>query len=300
MYDIDIYYKKLEFNNMNYSIDMLRLKTDITYRDFTELEFLINTFYKDNIKKFWTSDKIMCFHYNYVLDFNSNSFWFGFLHNNESLCASRDDIFYNFTIEFNPNKLRNNFLIDKILTKFGNWFIKSYDLAIDIPINILDIVYDIQSKRKVHTFSYGKDDITYEIGSGQGRIKIYNKKIESDLNIVGHLTRVEISIDCEDFPITTIKNYTFDIGFFPLLYLNEYLYSFSDMTTGDKTSLAILYAVQHGYPIKELSRRYKEKISQLLTTGGSQIKFDKKTAEQILKQTIFSYFVKRGSRQVIF
>ena len=299
MYDIDIYYKKSEHNNMIYSIDMLRLKTDMTYNDFRELEFLINTFYKDNIKKFWTSDRVQCFHYNYVLSFNDNSFWFGFLHNSEELCASRDDITYNFTIEFNPNKLRNNFLIDKILTKFGNWHLKSYDLAIDIPINILDIVYDIQSKRKVHTFSYGKDNITYEIGSGQGRVKIYNKKIESDLNIVGHLTRVEVSVDCEDFPISNIKRYDFDIGLFPLLYLNQYLFSFSDLTTGDKTALAILYAVQHGYPIKDLSRRYKEKISQLLT-GGSAIKFDKKTSTTCLQQTIYSYFVKRESRQVIF
>ena len=299
MYDIDIYYKKSEHNNMIYSIDMLRLKTDMTYNDFRELEFLINTFYKDNIKKFWTSDRVQCFHYNYVLSFNDNSFWFGFLHNSEELCASRDDITYNFTIEFNPNKLRNNFLIDKILTKFGNWHLKSYDLVIDIPINILDIVYDIQSKRKVHTFSYGKDNITYEIGSGQGRVKIYNKKIESNLNIVGHLTRVEVSVDCEDFPISNIKRYDFDIGLFPLLYLNQYLFSFSDLTTGDKTALAILYAVQHGYPIKDLSRRYKEKISQLLT-GGSAIKFDKKTSTTCLQQTIYSYFVKRESRQVIF
>lgn len=299
MYDIDIYYKKSEHNNMIYSIDMLRLKTDITYNDFRELEFLINTFYKDSIKKFWTSDRVQCFHYNYVLSFNDNSFWFGFLHNSEELCASRDDITYNFTIEFNPNKLRNNFLIDKILTKFGNWHLKSYDLAIDIPINILDIVYDIQSKRKVHTFSYGKDNITYEIGSGQGRVKIYNKKIESDLNILGHLTRVEISVDCEDFPISNIKRYDFDVGLFPLLYLNQYLFSFSDLTTGDKTALAILYAVQHGYPIKDLTRTFKNRISKLLT-GGSAIKFDKKTSTTCLQQTIYSYFVKRGSRQVIF
>ena len=299
MYDLDIYYKKFEHNNMIYSIDMFRLKTDITYNDFKELEFLINSFYKDKVKKFWTSDRVQCFHYNYVLNFNDNSFWIGFLHNSEELCASREDIKYNFTIEFNPNKLRGNFLIDKILTKFGNWYIKSYDLAIDIPINILDIAYDIQSKRKVHTFSYGKDNITYEIGSGQGRVKIYNKKIVSDLNIVGHLTRVEISVDCEDFPISNIQRYNFDVGLFPLLYLNQYLFSFSDLTTGDKTALAILYAVQHGYPIKDLSRRYKEKISQLLT-GGSAIKFDRKTATICLQQVVYGYFVKRGSRQVIF
>lgn len=112
-------------------------------------------------------------------------------------------------------------------------------------------------------------------------------------------TRVEVSVDCEDFPISNIQRYNFDVGLFPLLYLNQYLFSFSDLTTGDKTALAILYAVQHGYPIKDLSRRYKEKISQLLT-GGSAIKFDRKTATFCLQQVVYGYFVKRGSRQVIF
>ena len=61
--------------------------------------------------------------------------------------------------------------------------------------------------------------------------------------------------------------------------------------------MALLYAVQSGYPIKDLSRSYKSKIEKLLE-GGSSIKFDSKSVEGIFKQVIYSYFVRRGSNQL--
>ena len=89
-----------------------------------------------------------------------------------------------------------------------------------------------------------------------GRFKIYNKKIESNLNITGDLTRIEISREVDDFPIGDLKLFSYG-NMFPSLYLSNYLYSFNDYK--DTTLLAILYAVQNGFPLKDLSRRYKEK-----------------------------------------
>lgn len=299
MYNIDIYNKKLEDNNMIYSVDKIRLKTYITHSQFTEIEFLINSVYKKNVKKFWISDRIMQFHYNYVIEFEKFSFWFGFMHNNEGVNYNKENLEYNFTIEFNPNKVRDNVLVLHILSRFGNWHLRAFDLAIDIPINILDLIFDKYRRKNIHTFSCGGDNLTYEVGSGNGRLKIYNKKIESNLNIVGHLTRVEISTQYDDFPISNIKRFVFDEGLFPDLYLNQYIFSFSDYTSKDKTLLAILYAVQHGYSLKDLSRVYREKVKELLQ-GGSRIKFSKKIATSILMQTIYFYFVRRERRQVIF
>ncbi len=37
-------------NNITYSIDMLRLTTKISYNEFSELEFRLNTVYSDYIK----------------------------------------------------------------------------------------------------------------------------------------------------------------------------------------------------------------------------------------------------------
>lgn len=299
MYNINIYNKKIDFNNMTYSVDMLRLKTYITYAEFNSIEFCINTVYKDNIKKFWISERIMNFHYNYVMEFDGVSFWFGFMHNNEGVNYNREELKYNFTIEFNPNKLRDNPFLVHILNKFYDWYIRSFDLAIDIPINILDLIIDKSGKRRFLTISNGGDDVTFEVGKGEGRFKIYNKKRESNLNIVGHLTRVEVSLKYDDFPISNIKRFSVNESLFPYLYLNEYVFSFSDYTQKDKMLMAVLYAVQSGYPINDLTRTYKKKIQNMLE-AGSQIKFDKLTSIKVLQQTIYYYFMRRESRQVIF
>lgn len=295
----NIYNKKVEFDNMIYSVDKIRLKTYITYVQFKELEFMINSVYKEKIKKFWVSDRIMCFHYNYNIELDDFSFYFGFMHNNESINYNRDDLQYNFTIEFNPNKAKDNSLIHLILDRYSNWYLRAFDLAIDIPINILDLIVDISGRKKIETKAYGGDNLTYNFGKGDGRVKIYNKKRESDLNIVGHLTRVEISREYEDFPISNIKRFNFEEEIFPYLYLNQYVFSFSDYTTKDKTLMAILYAVQSGFPIKDLTRQYRKKLKELLE-GGSSIKFNKKSVIEVFTQTIYYYFVRRESKQVIF
>lgn len=300
MYNLDIYNTKVENNNMIYSVDKIRLKTYINYQQFKNLEKYIKTYFNNNIKKFWLSDKKNSFHYNYNIEVGENkSFIFQFMHNMETINYDNIKKQYNFTIEFNPNKLKDNFLIIYILTSFGNWLLRSFDLAIDVPINILDIIIDKKTKRNLKMFSSGGDNVTYYVGSKEkdGSIKIYNKKIESNLYVVGYLTRFEITRKYEDLPLLTMSSYDFGNQFFPQVYLNQYVFSFSDITTKDKTLMALLYAVQSGYPLNNLSRRYKEKIEELLE-GGSAISFDKDAANKALLQCIFYYFIRKDSKQI--
>ncbi|MFR8104031.1 MAG: hypothetical protein ACLU8F_02950 [Clostridia bacterium] len=84
----------------------------------------------------------------------------------------------------------------------------------------------------------GYDDRTYYMGRSDNRIKIYNKKIESNLEY--NLTRVEITSKI-NLKVKDIKYYDYDIKL-PELFLNNYLYSFKDYE--DRTLLAVLYAVQ--------------------------------------------------------
>ena len=108
------------------------------------------------------------------------------------------------------------------------------------------------------------------------------------------MTRVEVSRCLDDFDIRNIKLFSYD-GNFPTIYLNRYVYSFSDYD--DKTLLAILYAVQSGYPIKDLTKTYKKKIKNLLQ-GGYKILFDKTSVNQLISSTIFYYFI--NNKKVIF
>ena len=269
-----MYLESIEDNNMIYSVDMIRLKTYITYSEFSNLEFLINTDYKSKVKKLWLSDRVMCFKYNYVIELEEGkSFYFGFHCNNEKLQFFKSDVKYNLTVEFNPNKIKDTPLLLHILHMSGDWYLRSLDVAVDLKMNILDLILSKTGKRTLKSISNGYDDKTYYIGTGDRRIKIYNKKKESNLKNVNELTRVEVSIQFEDFRLIDIKLFKLPEDLFPEIYTNDYIYSLSDYK--DKTTFALLYAVQTGFPIDDLSRRYKEKIQGLLR-GGHRVRFSYK------------------------
>lgn len=285
--EVSMYYNEITNNNIVYSIDMLRLKTYISYSLFSEIEFRFKTVWKNYIKKEYTTPSLQSFYYNYVVSIDEdNSFWFGFCHNTE-MRSTNDKLLYNFTIEFNPNKIKDNKILMYLLNLSGEWYIKSYDLALDIKVSILDIIFDMSGKHSSMMLNNGFDDKTIYLGKGENRVKIYNKKRESNLNINGELTRIEISHKMDDFNISDTYKLKFD-GKFPSLYLNKYLYSFD--IYNDKTLLAILFAVQNNFPINDLSRAYKKKIKALLE-GGYKICFNTNDATQALRKTIFSYFI---------
>ena len=289
-----MYTKKVENNNIVYSVDKLRLKTCMSFTTFSELEFRLKTVWKDYVEKEYTSARIMNFFYNFVIEIEEGkSFWFGFLHNTEK--REERNEFYNFTIEFNPNKLKDNKILMYILGLSGSWYIKSFDLAMDLKININDLNVDFSGRQEMKIENRGYDNKTIYLGKGDGRIKVYNKKKESDLKIINDLTRVEIS-RCYDegFDIRDIKFFNYDDKF-PSIYLNQYVYSFSDYE--DKTLLAILYAVQSGFPLKNLTKTYRKKIKSLLQ-GGYKILFDKHSVNQVISSTIFFYFI--NNKKVIF
>lgn len=281
------YNSSISYNNMTYSIDMIRLKTYINYDVWSNLVFYLQSYYHKEIEQYWISDKISQFKYNYKIKIEEGrGIYIGFHHNNDKAEEVLEK--HNLTIEFNPNKIKNNNILNYILNLSGDWYIRSYDLAIDIKINILDLIIDKGRKRKLQIYTNGGDDITYRVGQNDCKLKIYNKKRESKLDIQGDLTRIEISRYLDDFPIRDIKMLKYGTEYFPEIYVNNYIYSISDMK--DKTMLPIIYAVQNGYPINNLTRRYKEKIKKLFE-GGQKIKFTDKNATDVLRKTIFSYFI---------
>lgn len=284
----DLYLLSEKNLNVTYSIDMLRVKCYISYFYFSELEFRFMSCWKSLVLKKWESTRATDFQYNYVVDCgNNNSFWFGFLHNTEKR-VDNEYVGYNFTVEFNPNKVKDNKVLFYILTLSRNWILKSCDLAMDLPVSILDIIWDRGLKRTYKIFGNGFDDKTIEVGKGQGRFKIYNKKIEAGLNMLGNLTRIEISCIFEDFLLENIYKLEFP-DIFPVIYTSEYMYSFTDYK--DKTLLAIAYAVQSGFPINDLSRHYRKKIKEMFL-GGNKVQFSKKIATTILRRVLFHYFMR--------
>ena len=131
----------------------------------------------------------------------------------------------------------------------------------------------------MRVFSNGYDNKTYYMGRTNNRVKIYNKKIEANLKT--ELTRVEITSKI-DLEYRLLDRFIYDIKL-PEIYLNNYLYSFKDYE--DKTLLAILYAVQSGFNLNDLSRRYKDKVKNLLK-GNYKVNLQNEYCTQVIKQCI--------------
>ncbi len=280
----------LEDNNIIYSVDMLRLKTDITYEKFSYIIYMLKSCYNDSIKKYYNSFNIGDFKENYVFEVGEGStYWLGYMHNAQSCkngAVSNSNTKHNLTIEFNPNKVKiNGFL--KFLLSFipaNLWVIKSCDFSMDLKINILDLCgFDKKRYKDLRIFDCGYDNKTYYLGRTDNRIKIYNKAIESNLSY--NLTRVEVSKKL-DLRVPEVNMFDLKLNL-PEIYTNNYIFSFSDYK--DSTFLAVLYAVQSGFPLNNLTRRYKEKLKTTLT-GGYKVELNKKYCLNVLRKCIWSIF----------
>lgn len=286
-----MYFIKEENMNVTYSIDMLRLKTYISISDFSKIEFRFQTVYKKYLDYNYTSYSYTDFRYTYHIKIEEGiSFWFGFFHNSEKPKQGQDDT-YNFTIEFNPNKIKDNECLLYILSSFDKWVIKSYDVACDIPINVLDLCgFDKGRKKDIRIVSEGFDNRTIYIGKHKSNsfFKIYNKKKESELEIPGELTRVEVTVRLDDYKMKNIVTYN-STFILPELFTNDYMYTFKDYE--DKTLLAILYAVQNGFEINMLTKTYKNKVKNLLA-GGHKIPIYRKYCDMVFKRVVEFYYLK--------
>lgn len=139
-------YNYVSLDNITYTVDMIRLRCNINYATFNLLETRLKTVYPDMIKSYYVSGGISDFKYNYNIEVSEGkSFWFGWLHNSELInktgSLQNDNTKFNFTVEFNPNKLelRGILLYIVRMVRANNCHIKSVDIAMDIPFNILDI-----------------------------------------------------------------------------------------------------------------------------------------------------------------
>ena len=56
----------MQQNNITYSVDMIRLKTFLTYSVFTEIEFRFKTCWSKYVKRYYTTPQMQQFFYNYV------------------------------------------------------------------------------------------------------------------------------------------------------------------------------------------------------------------------------------------
>lgn len=228
------------------------------------------------------------FKYNYAIHLTEDAtIYLAYMSNQELNCEgksiSSELTKWNLTIEFNPNKVKDNIFLLNILKHNWGWVIKSVDLACDIPYKMQDILLLKNPKHLSQTFE--KNGIkTYVLGVAPNRIKIYDKKFESNLDY--DLTRIEFSVVI-DLPLSNYLNYKFSVKC-PSLCLNQYQLDLQDLNIDIQTK-CLLHCIDIGFiNINDLSRRLRDKVLKY-KMNKSPIEFDFGSFNKTF-QNYISYF----------
>lgn len=282
-----------------YSVDMVRLKTRVPKE-------YIDRFVKRKLDtnpgiKYWSNFGIKQYRHNWQIRENhplnekyttpheklysagEYSYWLGYDHNSET-----DKINADLVIEFNPNKCPVDGLLEYVLMEFYasvETTVVSVDIAMDFEVNISNLLVDKFRKKKMKIIygGQGEDDLTYYIGEGDGRIKIYNKARE--LGIEGDLTRYEVTKKISKKIKELVRpDYGFEANIIPIGYLTS--------LPTDKTLSGLLWAVKNGYQMDRLTRHQRDKIREYIM-NNTELKIDDKKISQVIQ----TYF--RGYKQIL-
>jgi len=261
--------------NALYSLDKLVLEFEIRKEDAQRLMDLYSV--KSNIDQ-WISNKLSVCRYNYrVLLEGDNSFYIGFCPNWKKSNPYTDCG----RIEFNPVKVCLDLEFISIYGQLMSFVPKTllkpvrFDLAIDLPV-ARDKVYLIKDKRLYEEYSYSAINKTQYLGvrNNHGRIKVYNKALEQQLDI--DLTRIEITIDYDKSTFEELKK------ILPNLYILD---SFQFPIGLDGTDKVILIAVMNDMSLlNELGRKKKEKIKSYLEYAQFNLALDYVEYNNVLNQ----------------
>ena len=188
---------------------------------------------------------------------DGNSFWMGAALNGTSVAWGRC------RVDFNPNKVANSDALQALLGFFKDNTHRiqrkatRFDLAIDIPVQRQNC-FLIKDRRLFIERRHGQE-LTQYLGSKSstvGRVKLYNKSIESNLDYP--LTRLELTLD----PSVPHEK----INWPKVFYVDADEICIGEGRITD-TELFILNALLQGYgSLTDLGRKTRAKIEMLMQT----------------------------------
>lgn len=296
-------------DTFTYSVDMVRLKTDVKKYNFKAIMDKLN--YNPYVK-YLEKSQIHGYRHNFYIsgtlqsdkdfvniDFDeygnmyqkdkeeSYSFWIGAGHNARP--TERDVI--DVVIQYNPNKCKDSelltYILDNIFLNNANTNIRSIDLAIDIPKNILDVKLLRPLNCSLRTFDNSNDDITYYLRKrgSNGHLKLYNKTRENKLDY--DLTRYEITLKL-DIDLRFVEMYQVDYGLFPdLLIMNDKQMDLEGSSIDGTEKVLTWACIDNINYLKMLPYRRRKKIEGYMETLVEKISFD--NCKKI-DNTIYDYF----------
>jgi hypothetical protein len=273
------YNKPMIYNDLAISIDNIVLDVSIVRPELIELlELMIQNIASGSKATVvsWESRKPGTFRRQVSVRIDDDrSFWLGIGLVGNGVLEDR------FRLDFNPNKVANdaNFqMIHQFLIRNSREVyrkIPRFDLAIDIPVerNRCFLVKD----RRMYIERRHGSEFTQYLGSKSstvGRVKLYNKAIEADLNYP--LTRLELTLD----PTLGYEKISF-----PTVYYIDSNDHTDDPVRITDTERFILNALLQGYgSLDGLGRKTRKKMEELLRSYVKKVEITKVIYPKIIEQ----------------
>ncbi|GFP78563.1 hypothetical protein bsdtw1_04800 [Clostridium fungisolvens] len=158
-----------------------------------------------------------------------------------------------------------------------------YDLAIDYPI-LRSSCHLLKDNRKYCDIRNSLEDRTEYLGtrSHHGRVKLYNKMIESNLDYP--LTRLELTIDADLNCYDEIKR------IFPTVYVIDDLQLCFDTEKLTGTDKVLFFSCLDNMDyLSMLSRKKKEKIVKMMSTYFTTFQFNEQQYNVITNELLNYY-----------
>ena len=216
----------------------------------------------------------------FVIDYGRSSMTVGLCFNG----SKKEDVFKGF-VEFNPNKCMDSIQIHSdlsfLLSRCVGYSVSRWDLAIDIPYD-RERVHMTKDKRKYELSQTSYSNRTEYLGqrNAPGRVKVYNKTVESELDY--SLTRVEITMG-------KLNDYVGDFGkFVPDIWIDNPQHELVDYTGLSETQIVLCDLLRDSpnpeYYMTRIPYRIRKKIEPYVVGSGARLKFNVKCVTQIVTQ----------------
>lgn len=275
---VEYWKKSIDKNKYIYSCDMLRLAFTIREDSVGELRMHLCNPTKAYIKEFPINFTEFKYRNMWNLSYGSSTMTLGIGFN-----GTRKEQAFDGFIEFNPNKCMSDKLCSYdlafILSRCVDVEVKRYDLAIDIPYD-RELVHMRKDCRKYELHQKSYADRTEYLGqrNNPGRVKLYNKQLESELDFP--LTRLEITLGGLN-----------DIGVQLDKYLPEVWTDVSqkeivfDLKDTDRVLCELIRdSADPEYYFRQLSYHMRKKLEPYIICGDAKLVFDTKCVESILTE----------------
>ena len=267
------YWKPLkDKNGYVYSCDMVRLSLEFRRDELKEINGYLERPDRVDIKSYPQNLTEFKYRYMYSIDYGRSTLILGLGFNG----CKREDSVKGF-IEYNPNKCMGNPQCENdlqyLLSRTVAYEVVRYDLAIDIPYD-RENVHMIKDNRKFSLEMKSYASRTEYLGQRNtpGRIKVYNKTVESDLDY--SLTRVEVTMGGLENVPGQFEQYM------PTIWVDEPQKSFTDLdelSNSQQVMVNLLKDIANPeYYLKQLNYHMRKKIEPYIMGDNAQLSFDTK------------------------